>query len=71
MDFTEEELREARRQIGSMLHKLRETRRTLQAKGNRCKPQITLAERRIRAFEIADFLIGRELLAFDNRREGT
>jgi len=35
----------------------------------RCKPQITLAERRIRAFEIADFLIGRELQAFASGRE--
>ena len=69
MDFTEEGLREARRQIGSTLHKLRETRKTLQAKVGRCKPQITLAERRIRAFEIADFLIGREPQAFASGRE--
>lgn len=63
MDYTREELVEARRQVDSTLHKLRETLRTLEAKENvaRLKPQITLARRRIAAFGLASDLIGREL----------
>lgn len=63
MDYTREELAEARRQVDSTLRKLRETLRTLEAKENaaRLKPQITLARRRIAAFEVASGLIGREL----------
>lgn len=63
MTCTKEELQEAKRQIDSTLHKLRETVRTLEGKENpaRCKPQITLAKRRIRAFTIAMELIGRKL----------
>ena len=62
MEFTKEELAEARRQIDSTLHKLRETVKTLQGKERpeRYKSQITLAERRIRAFEIAARLIEKE-----------
>ena len=58
-----EELLEARRQIESTVHKLRETLATLESKENaeRLKPQITLAARRIRAFELALRLIDREL----------
>lgn len=63
VDYTQEELAEARRQVDSTLHKLRETLRTLEAKENasRLKPQITLTRRRIAAFEVASGLIGREL----------
>ena len=63
MEYSKEDLTEARRQIDSTLHKLRETVGTLRAKENaaRYKPQITLAERRIKAFEIANALIEREL----------
>lgn len=63
MEFTEEELREAKRQIDSTLHKLRETVVTLEGKENpgRLKSQITLAKRRIRAFETANALIENEL----------
>ena len=69
MEFTKDELTEARRQIGSTLHKLRETAKTLRETAKtlreknpeRCKSQITLAERRIRALEIADRLIEQEL----------
>lgn len=63
MTYSKEELAEAKRQIDSTLHKLRETVRTLEGKGNtaRCKPQITLAKRRIQAFTIAVQLIEREL----------
>ena len=63
MDYTREELLEARRQIGSTLHKLRETIKTFEAKEDprRYKSQITLAERRIRAFSIANALIEQAL----------
>ena len=63
MIYSKEELLEAKRQIDSTLHKLRETVRTLEGKGNaaRCKSQITLAKRRIQAFTIAVQLIEREL----------
>ena len=62
MEYSKEELAEAQRQIGSTLHKLREMVKTLRAKENpeRYKSQITLAERRIKAFELADALIERE-----------
>ena len=63
MEYSRDDLMEARRQIGSTLHKLRETVKTLRGKENpeRYKAQITLAERRIRAFELANGLIEREL----------
>ena len=62
MEYSKVDLAEAQRQIGSTLHKLRETVKTLRAKENpeRYKSQITLAERRIKAFELADALIERE-----------
>ena len=45
MQYTTEELREAARQIDSLLHKLRATCRTLEAKAEpqRYRSQITLA----------------------------
>lgn len=63
MNFTENDLREAKRQIDSTLHKLRETVKTFEAKENvqRYKSQITLAKRRIKAFEIANALIEAEI----------
>lgn len=63
MIYSKEELLEAERQIDSILHKLRETVKTLEGKENpdRCKAQITLARRRIQAFTIACSLIRREL----------
>lgn len=63
MEFAKEELAEAKRQIDSTLHKLRQTRKTLEDKGQpeRYRSQITLAARRIRAFEIALSLIECEL----------
>ena len=63
MEYTKEELLEAKRQIDSTLHKLRETILTLQSKENpaRYKSQITLAQRRVKAFEIAVALIEKEL----------
>ena len=63
MEYSKDDLTEAKRQISSTLHKLRETVRTLQAKENpeRYKSQITLAVRRIWAFELANGLIERDL----------
>lgn len=63
MEYTKEDLLEAKRQIDSTLHKLKETVRALEAKEDprRYKSQITLAERRIQAFTIAGGLIEREL----------
>lgn len=63
MVFSREDLTEAKRQIDSTLHKLRETIKTFEAKENaeRYKSQITLAKRRVRAFEIANWFIENEL----------
>ncbi len=63
MRYTDDQLTEAKRQIDSTLHKLRETVKTLEGKENlsRYKSQITLARRRIEAFGIAVDLIEREL----------
>ena len=63
VDFSKAELLEAKRQIDSTLHKLRETVKTLEAKEQpqRYKSQLTLAKRRIQAFEIAICLIENEL----------
>lgn len=49
--------------MDSTLHKLQEVIKTFEAKGNptRYKSQITLARRRISAFEIAVELIEREM----------
>ena len=57
MEYTKEELIEAKRQIDSTLHKLKETIKTLESKENpeRYKSQITLAKRRVKAFEIANY----------------
>ena len=63
MDYSKEQLTEARRQIDSTAHKLRQTVLTLEAKGDpaRYKSQLTLARRRIEAFTIARDLVEREL----------
>jgi len=63
MEYTKEELLEAKRQIDSTIHKLRSTILALQGKENpaRYKSQITLAQRRGKAFEIAVALIEKEL----------
>lgn len=63
MTYAKEDLLEAKRQIDSTLHKLRETLKTLEGKENptRCQSQITLARRRIQAFTIAVSLMEREL----------
>ena len=58
-EITEEQLKEARRQIDSILHKLRETVKTLEGKErpDRYRSQLTLGRRRIEALEIANLLI--------------
>lgn len=63
MNYSSEQLQEAKRQIESTIHKLKETIITLEAKENvhRYKSQITLAKRRIDAFEISLFLIEKEM----------
>lgn len=62
MQYTKEELAEAKRQIDSTIHKLRQTLETLQSKdkAGKCRSQITLAQRRIKAFTLANDLIARE-----------
>lgn len=64
MTYSTEELLEAKRQIDSTLHKLREPVGTLEGKASpaRYKSQITLAKRRINALTIAVSLIERELM---------
>ncbi|MEB4868293.1 hypothetical protein ACOSZH_16385 [Priestia megaterium] len=63
MKFDVPDLVEAKRQIDSTLHKLRQTVKTFEAKENadRYKSQITLAKRRIQAFELSAALIEREI----------
>ena len=63
MEYTEEQLREAKRQIDSTLRKLRETVQTLEGKEEpqRYRSHITLAKRRIDAFTLAVRLIEDEL----------
>lgn len=63
MAYSEGQLTEAKRQIDSTLHKLRETLKTLEGKENpsQYKSQITLARRRIEAFGIAVDMIEKEL----------
>lgn len=69
MSYEQDDLREAKRQIESTLHKLRETVKTLEGKENpsRYKSQITLAKRRIKAFTIAVELIQQQL---ENGKDG-
>lgn len=63
MEYTEEELLEAKRQIASTVHKLEKVVKTLEAKDapKRYSSQITLAKRRVAAFTLAEELIQREL----------
>ena len=63
MDDSKEQLTEARRQIDSTVHKLRQTVKTLEQKPEptRYRSQLTLARRRIKAFSIAVALIEEHL----------
>lgn len=69
MTFHISELVESKRQIDSILHKLRETVKTLEAKENpnKYKSQMTLAKRRMKALEIAVSLIEREINELDKK----
>lgn len=71
MDYTKEDLLEAKRQIGSTVHKLKEVIRTFEAKEDpgRYKSQITLAKRRVAAFTLAEELVERELKELEHRKE--
>ena len=63
MDYTSEELTEAKRQIDSIVHKLHTAVQSLERKEHpeRLKAQITLARRRIAALELSQSLIQQEL----------
>lgn len=63
MNYAIDDLNEAKRQIDSTLHKLGETIATLESKEHpeRYKSQLTLARRRVAAFELANSLIEREI----------
>ena len=63
MDYTSEELTEAKRQIDSIVHKLQAAVQSLERKEHpeRLKTQITLARRRIAALELSQSLIQQEL----------
>ncbi len=71
MNYTKTDMVEAKRQIDSILHKLRATMQTLEAKDDpiRYKSQITLAARRIAALELANALIEQELDAVSHGEE--
>lgn len=63
MNYTREELLEAKRQIASTVHKLEEVVKTLEAKPDpaRYRSQLTLAKRRVAAFTLALDLIEAQL----------
>ena len=67
MEYTCDDLLEAKRQIDSTIHKLKEVVKTLEAKENaeRYKSQITLAKRRVAAFTLAGELVERELKHYE------
>ena len=67
MDYTREDLTEARRQLSSTIHKLNGVVETLEDKPDptRYKSQLTLAKRRVAAFTLALELVEGEL----NRKE--
>ena len=72
MEWSRNELTEAKRQIESTVGKLRKAVESMRGKrdGRRRGPQITLAERRIRAFELALGLIEEELAKSDGEAFG-
>ncbi|OCN05352.1 hypothetical protein A4S06_08935 [Erysipelotrichaceae bacterium MTC7] len=63
MEHSTKQLVEAKKQLSSLHHKTSEVVKTLEAKQevNRYKSQITLAKRRVEAFEVALELIEKEL----------
>ena len=73
MDYGLEELKEARRQIDSTMHKLTESLLTLESKADHSRylSQITLAKRRLDAFRIAAELLEKELIDNSKVKGGT
>ncbi|HJE45252.1 hypothetical protein [Levilactobacillus namurensis] len=67
-----DELLEAKCQIDSTLHKIREVIKTFEAKENpsRYKSQLTLAKRRLKAFGIANQLIEEKLADLEDSTSG-
>jgi len=67
MIYTKEELYEAKRQISSVISKTEGVIKTFEGKPNpsRYKSQITLAKRRLAAFNIANHLIDEQLNSDD------
>lgn len=63
VEISKDDLKEAKRQIDSILHKLTRAVSTMESKDDpkRCRSQITLANNRIKAFKIANQLIEKEL----------
>lgn len=61
MAFTKEKLLEAQKALSSSLRKIKKARETLSLKTPLPKAQLTLAERNLRALNIALALIEREL----------
>jgi len=68
MKYEINELKESKRQIESTIHKIRQTLSTFMKKDDikRYQSQITLANRRIHAFEIAIDLIVHEIDAHES-----
>lgn len=66
--YNVDELLEAKRQIDSTLHKIRKVVKTFETKEDpsRYKSQLTLAKRRLKAFGIANQLIGDKLVELEN-----
>ena len=64
-EYTLQELTEAKRQLASVLHKTQAVVETLQGKEDpsRYKSQITLAQRRVAAFQLALALLEEKLEA--------
>lgn len=69
MDYTIEDLTEARRQISSTIHKLNGVVETLESKPDptRYKPQLTLAKRRVAAFTLALELVEEKIKEKGNK----
>ena len=70
MDYTKEELLEAKKQLTSTVHKLKEVVKTLEAKPDpvRYSSQLTLARRRIAAFTLAAELVEERLTGEESPR---
>ncbi|MDH6368133.1 MULTISPECIES: hypothetical protein [Breznakia] len=63
MEYTIDQLQEAKKQLLSLIHKTSEVVKTLEAKQEekRYKSQITLAKRRVEAFQISVALLDEKI----------